>query len=559
MQEQIVETKQCKSCWITFHITDKDMDFYDKISPILEWKKHLIPSPKLCPDCRQQRRMAFKNIYHIYKDEKKSLISPFSPDKELNVVLQKNRRENQDLWLSFWTIFDNHQSFSQQFKKLQKIAPRRNLIQVNSENCEWSMNMSWSKKCYLIRSGVNAENCYYGERIIDSTYILDGYRIHESENCYDSSYLKNCYQVFFGNKSKWSKNSLYISNCDNVSNCIGCVWLRNKNYHILNKSVSQEYFENYKKELLFSKDFRGKFKKEFNNLYYLIPKKYAEIDMSENVTGNEISNSKNGTNCFAVSNVYDVSNVFDWANAKTSMDLHAPDEQELSYECSSNFKLYNCGFCFNSVFLNNCFYCETCANLDNCFWCVWLNQKQYCIFNKQYTKEEYERIVPQIIEKMQIEWERGEFFPASLSPFGYNESSAMEDFPLTKQEAIEKWFNRSDYEAPFPQVDKILKSSELPNIQEVTEEILQQAIECEVTKKPFRIIKQELEFYKKHNLPLPTKHPDQRHKERMALRNPRKLRDRNCMKCWIDIKTSYSPEREEIVYCEACYNKEIYW
>jgi hypothetical protein len=44
----------------------------------------------------------------------------------------------------------------------------------------------------------------------------------------------------------------------------------------------------------------------------------------------------------------------------------------------------------------------------------------------------------------------------------------------------------------------------------------------------------------------------------MKLRNSRKLFDRKCDKCWINMKTSYSPLREEIVYCESCYEKEIY-
>jgi hypothetical protein len=159
---------------------------------------------------------------------------------------------------------------------------------------------------------------------------------------------------------------------------------------------------------------------------------------------------------------------------------------------------------------------------------------------------------------MQSTGERWEFFPGSISPFGYNETVANEYYPLTKDEAIKKWFKRSDYEVPFPQVDRILKANELPNIHDVTDDLLWQAIECEVTKKPFKIIKQELEFYRKHNLPLPTKHPDQRHKERMELRNPRKLWNRKCMKCWIDIQTSYSLDSKEIVYCENCYNKAIY-
>jgi hypothetical protein len=178
---------------------------------------------------------------------------------------------------------------------------------------------------------------------------------------------------------------------------------------------------------------------------------------------------------------------------------------------------------------------------NNCFWCIGLRNQSYCILNKQYTKAEYETLVPQIIKKMKADWERWEFFPSSLSPFGYNETVAQEYFPLTKEEALAKWFKRSDYEAPFPKGDG------------------KDVVICEVSGKPFRLIPQEIEFYKKHNLPLPTKHPDVRHTERMKLRNPRKLRDRKCAKCSADIKTSYAAERPEIVYCESCYNKEIYW
>jgi hypothetical protein len=78
----------------------------------------------------------------------------------------------------------------------------------------------------------------------------------------------------------------------------------------------------------------------------------------------------------------------------------------------------------------------------------------------------------------------------------------------------------------------MINGENLPeDIDNVTDDILNQVVICETTGKPFRIVKPELEFYRKHNLPLPHKHPDQRHLERMQLRNPRKLRDRACAKC----------------------------
>jgi hypothetical protein len=87
---------------------------------------------------------------------------------------------------------------------------------------------------------------------------------------------------------------------------------------------------------------------------------------------------------------------------------------------------------------------------------------------------------------------------------------------------LNKKFKWSDYEAPLPKVDNIIPASKLPeNIEEIPDDILNWAIRCSITNKPFRILKQELEFYRKHNLPIPKKHPDQRHLDRLALRNQR--------------------------------------
>jgi hypothetical protein len=61
---------------------------------------------------------------------------------------------------------------------------------------------------------------------------------------------------------------------------------------------------------------------------------------------------------------------------------------------------------FSCFIINNCsniFYSSECFSCKNCFACSGLKNKQYCILNKQYSKEEYEKLVPQIIEKMQAD------------------------------------------------------------------------------------------------------------------------------------------------------------
>jgi len=108
-------------------------------------------------------------------------------------------------------------------------------------------------------------------------------------------------------------------------------------------------------------------------------------------------------------------------------------------------------------------------------------------------------------------------------------------------------------------VSKTIPASALPlSIDDVPDDILNWAITCEATSRPFKIVKRELEFYREHRLPVPHFHPDERHKRRMALRNPRRLWDRQCAKCQKPVSTTYAPDRPEIVYCEDCYLKEVY-
>ena len=94
----------------------------------------------------------------------------------------------------------------------------------------------------------------------------------------------------------------------------------------------------------------------------------------------------------------------------------------------------------------------------------------------------------------------------------------MVKFPLSKTEAIHQGFHWSDYESPFPKVEKIIPAEKLPeDINKIPDDIVSWAIECEVTRKPFRIVRAELEFYRKHHLPIPRKHPDERYRERTKI------------------------------------------
>jgi hypothetical protein len=257
------------------------------------------------------------------------------------------------------------------------------------------------------------------------------------------------------------------------------------------------------------------------------------------------------------------------------MDILSTGSGELIYECGSSTKLFNSAFLGSCDTVRNSYYCYNCTNSHDLFGCVSLNRKQYCIFNKQYTKEEYEKIVGEIIASMQKTGEWGEFFPPSIAPFCFNESNAYEHFTLTEPDAkkIGSCWQSNDYHhkhtgpyySPKPIVAYSIKNNN--DAQEEIDRCLKGVLKCEVTGRPYKIIPQELALAIKLNIELPTRHPDQRHKERLECFNKMNLYKRECMcdeenhshrgKCKQEFETTFEPDRPEQVFCEECYQKEV--
>ncbi|EKD44619.1 MAG: hypothetical protein ACD_71C00073G0001 [uncultured bacterium (gcode 4)] len=571
--ETLIETKTCRHCGVSFSITDKDIEFYDKVSPSFGGVKYQIPTPTLCPDCRLKRRLSFRNERTLYKRKcnatQKDIISVYSPDKSYKVY-------HQDYWWSdkwdamdYGNDFDFNKSFFEQFEDLIKNVPSIALWAFQWENAEYNNNCYKIKNSYMSYNSDLWEEYYYSYITENSNRIFDSSYIYNCENCYQCTDLTDSFNCYFSSSITDSSDCYFSSNLTNCKFCFWSHWLTNAEYVWFNKRISKDEWLKLFTENFISENVNENINKS-KKINLKVPKKYANIINCENCVGDYIWNSKNIQYSYGIQkseNIKYTWYVVFWVN--DVYDSYALWDVKLSYEANEWWvNISRSAFIKNSMeWLEKSFYTFFCwHNSSNLFWCIGLKNKSYCILNKQYTKEEYEALAPKIIEHMRKAWEWGEFFPSSISPFGYNETVAQEYFPMTRTDAIncvspdnKPIFNWSDYEAPFPRVEKVIPAAKLPeDIVKIPDDILNWAIECEVTGKPFRIIKQELEFYRKHNLPIPRRHPDQRHLDRMALRNPRKLYERRCDKCEKDMMTTYSPERPERVYCETCYNKEIY-
>jgi len=106
---------------------------------------------------------------------------------------------------------------------------------------------------------------------------------------------------------------------------------------------------------------------------------------------------------------------------------------------------------------------------------------------------------------------------------------------------------------------KVLAGDAIPkDISTVEDSILNEILICEVSGRPFRIQKMELEFYRKTNLPLPRRHPDIRHQERIERRPGRDFFVRTCDKTQEEMLSVY-PEKVPLrVISEKEFQQEVY-
>jgi len=336
--------------------------------------------------------------------------------------------------------------------------------------------------------------------------------------------------------------------------------LRNKKFCFKNKQYSQEEYEKLVKALeLGSYENCDKFKKEFWDFKTKEAIHHFSASLNiQNCTGAFLTNCKNCHDCYDIGLSEDCKYLFD-GGEPCGKNFYDDDrsgwDAELSYDSLGNATPYFSKFVISCAYPKSTQYCMYCHNPIDCFGCLGLKKGQHVILNKQYSKQEYDEILPRIIEHMKSTGEYGEFFPMNISPFCYNETLAYDYFPLTKEQILGfglKW-KEPDKKEYVPSAYKIPD-----NIKDVDDGILKEVLACEKSGKNYKIQKQELEFYRKKNLPIPRLCPDERYKNRIAIRPPYKLWDRTCTKTGKPIKSCYDPARPEKVYCEEAYLEAIY-
>jgi hypothetical protein len=570
--ETIIETKKCRISGQEFFVTDKDLEFYDKVSPIFAWKKYVIPSPTLCPEERMRRRLSHINMRKVYfrpdSVTGKKIFSIYAPGAPFPVF--ENAYYHSDAWdpKALKRDFSDQEKFLTQFHHLANTCPHfaRNI--QNVENSDFCTNLSNAKDCYMSFRWIWWEKLLYSEFFLQSENCIDCTWITRSRNCFMCVDIVECESSYYLQNCSSCVDCISCFGCSGCHHCYSCSNLQNKSYYIANVAYSEDAYNKKIHEIAIHDQNIHKRISDWNSTQI---KRYQQSSKTENVVWDYIVEWSNVWSCFDCAKVENTKYCDFVSVANNCWDIWGFwNELSWSYESIwawlQSQKVTFCAFSWNNI--SDAFYSQYCSNIHDCFGCIGLHSHEHhCILNTPYSNQEYETLCWKIIDHMRSTWEWWEFFPHELSPFGYNETVAQEFFPLTEEEARAKGWNwYTEEQKSFD--GNVYTPLSIENYderivwyewaQKNINDILSWILVCEMTGKPFRIIRQELAFYIENSLPIPTKHPDQRHTERMDMRNPRKLYERQCAECQKDIITTYAPERPERVVCEECYRKIVY-
>lgn len=549
-----MNTSKCIECRTEFSVTEEHHRYYSLLD---------VPAPKRCPDCRQLLRTSHINQLNLFKKEcdatKKGILTNYPPSCPCPVF-------SQEYWYSdavdntkFGRDFDFSRPFFDQYAELSNVVPRPALFTdyLTDENSSYTNYAGKNKNCYLIFDADENWDCYYSYGINSCKNSVDNYRCEKLELCYQSIDSQKCYSSAFLQNCEGCIDSYFLSNCISCKNCICCSNLRQKEYYFFNQPVSKAEYEEIKaslSSLTKVKELQAKFDLFKTNF----PQKALRGFQNENVSGNYLTNCRDVKNSFDCRGLHSGEFCYQvFMAAKDCIDCQEVGEVELACESiEMGYGAYNIRFCLNILNqISYLTYCDSCfTGCSHLFGCIGLKRKKFCILNKEYSESDYHLLKDRIIAHMKETREWGEFFHPKLSHMPYNLTSASGFYTLTKDEALRRGYQW--YEAD--KRDYLPQTVTVPDqITNVSDSIIKEILSCSSCKKNYRIVQQELLFYRTLLLPVPDCCWECRNKERISKRSVRKLWEQNCANCQIAIQAAYDPAKKETVFCDSCYLESL--
>lgn len=291
--------------------------------------------------------------------------------------------------------------FILELNRIIALQPRPPYKTYNSDQgCEYVNNLYYCKNLY---SAFDCAQCS------DSFYLFDSYLTVnsgdcdyavESQLCYESVDAVKAYNCDYLEYCENIRDSSFCYRCIGGNNLFGCVNLTNKSFCVFNRQLTEpQYQEAIKKYKALPTEQILAYVEQLKAMY---PLTQTIGDHNQNTDyGNYIHFDINCYLCFDAAHDENCMYVYDSFYCKNSQDMtYTAQNVDLTYEAVDSTEVYNCNFIVDSKNCHDSSYIFNCMDVKNSLGCAGLAHKQYCILNRQLTKEDYERIAPQIIQEL---------------------------------------------------------------------------------------------------------------------------------------------------------------
>jgi hypothetical protein len=392
--------------------------------------------------------------FNFYKNQ--WLISSYPPsDRVINLVA---------IWKGEKNIFpqeiQKEKPFLEQFSEFfREIEQECSIHHTTSENCEYTNKLSFAKNCYLSNTVIrDVSNIFYSFSIKENSHNVFNSVIvwNNCDNIYFWVWIIESSNIFYSKYIISSSNIWFSTNLIGCSECIFCDSLENKKYCIENKEYSKEEYSKKKEDILKQKE---NFLSFFKNIKIKWKNQGENIIQSYFVRESE--NVENGFICYRVKNGRNIMFLW-WENQNENMydfcdgwTVGNSDIYGVNWAWGWSQNIYLSKWIIRS---SNIYYCYNLDSCSFCLGCINLQNKSYCIFNKEYSKEEWEKKVEEIFSRMDQDWVLGEFFPGTMNPYYFNDTLASLMINFSKEEVIKKWYMWRDekIKADIPQSGEMI-------------------------------------------------------------------------------------------------------
>lgn len=565
LNQLVPHTREClwkgknPHCTGTFGIEEGDIEFLRMLR---------VPPSNYCPTCRRMRRMVHMGVNRLFKrpcqapGHNETVISSFSEQCPFPVYDYKYFISDEFDPFSYGRVYEGGSPLEFLFA-LRALFPMPSFLNRDPSciNSEYSSGGRNTKNAYYASGCYGSEDIWYSNMAGDSRSVMDSRLIHSSELVYGSLKCEHLYKTSFAYFSSNCSDCTFIFDCKNCSDCFGCVNVRNGRYQVFNQQLSKEEYEAFIASVMpLSRSMIAELSERFWALVKSLPMNASHNIGSSNVSGVGIEFSQDLYDCVEAKNCQHMRYVDSGLSHKDSMDVLFSGGYSHHLYGTINIGSHSSGvrFSVSSKFCTDCEFIFNSKNLTNCFMCFGLQNKSYCILNTQYSEDEYYKIVDIIKSEMLTRGEYSDPLGFEFAAQAYNFSLSAIPYPLSSEEIKVL----GGYSADEPDTNAtgitVLKASDVPDvIDAVSDDILEEAIACSATGRPFRIVSTELAFYRRMKLPIPVVHPSVRLEDQYRMAQHGKTYKTTCVHCGTIIDSMFDPNDGFVLYCETCFQREV--